>query len=195
LKALVQGRFSPGWISAQWNRKISLQCDLHYKHEILPAEKGDQDATSLNHGPLALPDPLLATLVNIFSLKIPATTHIRLPLFHSTPLPFEVAVVYPSKITIGSTFELLVSIRNATTRKPHVLNFSVEQSANYLISGTVRGQILLLPSELQTLVFKVLPLECGFMRVPLVNVRYSHSKASLLRSGDFGSIFVEPLQL
>ena len=100
----------------------------------------------------------------------------RLPYFHSTPLPFEVTVTYPSKVTIGSTFELLVSIRNATTRKveyypssaslclqPHVLSYSVDQSAHYLLrlltasslinyfncSGTVRGQLLLLPSELQ----------------------------------------------
>eukprot|EP00479_Gromia_sphaerica_P013982 TRINITY_DN8082_c0_g1_i1.p1 TRINITY_DN8082_c0_g1~~TRINITY_DN8082_c0_g1_i1.p1 ORF type:complete len:226 (+),score=27.68 TRINITY_DN8082_c0_g1_i1:361-1038(+) len=106
---------------------------------------------------------------------------------------FLVDINSASSCILGTTFQLKINIKNTTTSRQEVA-FSLAPSENIqcLLSGRTQGIISILPESIHELVFNVVPLLTGHVRIPQLLLTSMRYEKSLCDAESFGYIYVEP---
>lgn len=157
---------------------------IHIPAETPPLARDDKPVSISSFDPLfshPLPD-------NHF-LEVLPVCEIRAP-------PLQVSVKFPPSGSIGRTFLMRVSITNRTTAA-QVVAATLDTTPAMAVSGLRSTSFTLAPSDrngLQKmeLVYRLAPLQCGYIPLPKLQLKSLPSKASLLDPGDLGFVFIVP---
>jgi hypothetical protein len=112
--------------------------------------------------------------------------------------PFNVRFNIPSVCKIGETISVEIEIRNKLWSYER-LNMIIEQSDDFIMTGTLSGSFDLLPQAIETCRFSLTPIKCGQILVPHFNILWTNKiKNKETNVLDIGSkttplfIFVKP---
>lgn len=116
-----------------------------------------------------------------------------LPNYHVQAAPIRVTLAHVARCRLGGHFVLTATVHNQTnTCQLIALNVLEPSSALFSVAGLKQSTFTVLPSAKHSIRLRLVPLQCGQLQLPRLQLRQLPAGLLLFEPSDAGAVFVYP---
>jgi hypothetical protein len=182
----LPGTSSPGEVGIIWSR-ARMKALL----AVPPSASGPEVASLDAHSSLGD-----ATNNPCSSDKDTVEFRTPFPVYDIRESPVKAVISFPPSSGFGKSFVLTIQIDNSSPRA-QTLILEMGSARKVCVSGLKVAALSLLPNSRQVLSYTITPLECNFVSLPVVSLRWMAGGrvVQLLNEHNSGRVFISPLNV